>query len=56
MLALEARGLEKRFAELVAVDGISLDVPLGGCFGFLGPNGQDDDDQDDHMRLAADRR
>jgi lipooligosaccharide transport system ATP-binding protein len=39
MLAVEARGLEKRFATTVAVDGIDLDISVGGCFGFLGPNG-----------------
>jgi lipooligosaccharide transport system ATP-binding protein len=39
MLAVEARGLEKRFATTVAVDGIDLEIPVGGCFGFLGPNG-----------------
>jgi lipooligosaccharide transport system ATP-binding protein len=39
MLAVEARGLEKRFDETVAVDGIDLDIRVGGCFGFLGPNG-----------------
>jgi lipooligosaccharide transport system ATP-binding protein len=39
MLAVEARGLEKQFATTVAVDGIDLEIPVGGCFGFLGPNG-----------------
>jgi lipooligosaccharide transport system ATP-binding protein len=39
MLAVEARGLEKRFQTTVAVDGIELAIPVGGCFGFLGPNG-----------------
>jgi lipooligosaccharide transport system ATP-binding protein len=39
MLAVEARGLEKRFQTTVAVDGIELAIHVGGCFGFLGPNG-----------------
>jgi lipooligosaccharide transport system ATP-binding protein len=39
MLAVEARGLTKRFEETVAVDGVDLGIPVGGCFGFLGPNG-----------------
>src|SRR4029453_16370902 len=39
MLAVEARGLEKRFQTTVAVDGIELEIPVGGCFGFLGPKG-----------------
>jgi lipooligosaccharide transport system ATP-binding protein len=36
---IHARGLLKRFGELVAVDGIDLDVRRGEAFGFLGPNG-----------------
>jgi ABC-type multidrug transport system ATPase subunit len=38
-LAVEARGLVKRSGEKTAVDGIDLDVPIGGWFRFLGPNG-----------------
>jgi len=36
---VRARGLEKRFDDLVAVDGIDFDVQKGEAFGFLGPNG-----------------
>jgi lipooligosaccharide transport system ATP-binding protein len=36
---VQARGLEKRFGALAAVDGIDFDVPRGEAFGFLGPNG-----------------
>jgi lipooligosaccharide transport system ATP-binding protein len=36
---IHARGLVKRFGDLVAVDGIDLDVRKGEAFGFLGPNG-----------------
>src|SRR3954469_11249059 len=36
---IETRGLVKSFAEARAVDGIDLDVPSGGVYGFLGPNG-----------------
>ncbi len=36
---VHARGLVKRFGELVAVDGIDFDVQRGEAFGFLGPNG-----------------
>src|SRR6202522_2819990 len=33
------RGLRKSFADVVAVDGLDLDVMAGECFGLLGPNG-----------------
>ncbi|TME14938.1 MAG: ABC transporter ATP-binding protein [Chloroflexi bacterium] len=36
---ISARGLTKRFGDLVAVDGIDFDVAKGEAFGFLGPNG-----------------
>src|SRR5437867_10899689 len=36
---VHARGLLKRFGELVAVDGVDFDVYPGEAFGFLGPNG-----------------
>jgi len=36
---ISARSLVKRFGELVAVDGIDVDVYPGEAFGFLGPNG-----------------
>jgi ABC-2 type transport system ATP-binding protein len=38
-LAIEARGLSKRFGHQLAVDSIDLAVPRGSVFGFLGPNG-----------------
>jgi lipooligosaccharide transport system ATP-binding protein len=34
-----ARGLEKRFGQLTAVDAIDFEVQRGETFGFLGPNG-----------------
>src|SRR6266487_3055659 len=37
--AVSIRGLVKRYGEVVAVDGIDLDVRPGETFGFLGPNG-----------------
>ncbi len=36
---VEARGLVKRYGELVAVDGVDLTVGRGDVFGYLGPNG-----------------
>jgi len=36
---ITARSLVKRFGDLVAVDGIDVDVAPGEAFGFLGPNG-----------------
>jgi ABC-2 type transport system ATP-binding protein len=38
-IALSCEGLVKRYDEVVAVDGLSLDVARGECFGLLGPNG-----------------
>jgi ABC-2 type transport system ATP-binding protein len=38
-LALETVGLTKIFGDHRAVDGLSLAVPRGSVFGFLGPNG-----------------
>ena len=37
--AISLRGVVKRFGEIVAVDGLDLEVPPGVCFGLLGPNG-----------------
>ena len=38
-LAIEARGLVKRFDGMTAVDGVDLAVPEGAIYGVLGPNG-----------------
>ena len=38
-LAIETRGLSKKFGRHAAVDNIDLRVPHGAVFGFLGPNG-----------------
>ncbi|MFM5924777.1 MAG: ABC transporter ATP-binding protein [Novosphingobium sp.] len=38
-LAIEARGLVKRFDDFTAVDGVDLSVPEGAIYGILGPNG-----------------
>ena len=37
--AVRCRGLAKRYADVIAVDGLDLDVHRGECFGLLGPNG-----------------
>jgi ABC-2 type transport system ATP-binding protein len=37
--ALLLRGLRKAFVDVVAVDGLDLEVTRGECFGLLGPNG-----------------
>jgi len=39
VLAIEARGLVKRFDGFTAVDGVDLSVPAGAIYGVLGPNG-----------------
>jgi ABC-type multidrug transport system ATPase subunit len=36
---IETTALTKRYGEVVAVDALTLKVPRGGVFGFLGPNG-----------------
>lgn len=38
-LAIEAKGLVKRFDGTIAVDGVDLEVPEGAIYGILGPNG-----------------
>ncbi|KLE34245.1 ABC transporter ATP-binding protein [Aurantiacibacter luteus] len=38
-LAVEARGLVKRFDQTLAVDGVDLAIPEGSIYGVLGPNG-----------------
>jgi len=38
-LAVSVRGLRKRYADVVAVDGLDLEIAAGECFGLLGPNG-----------------
>lgn len=39
VLAIEARGLVKRFEGTLAVDGVDISVPAGAIYGVLGPNG-----------------
>ena len=36
---IAARGVSRRFGNLIAVDGVDLEVRRGEVFGFLGPNG-----------------
>ena len=38
-VAFQCIGLRKRYGDVVAVDGLSLAVWRGECFGLLGPNG-----------------
>ena len=38
-LAISLRGIVKHYGEIVAVDGLDLDLPAGTCVGLLGPNG-----------------
>jgi ABC-2 type transport system ATP-binding protein len=37
--AIRARGLSKRFGDLIAVNEVDLSVPRANVYGFLGPNG-----------------
>jgi ABC-2 type transport system ATP-binding protein len=36
---LQCRGLRKRFGDLLAVDGVSIEIAAGETYGLLGPNG-----------------
>ena len=36
---ISVRGLTKRYGDVVAVDGIDLDIPAGEFFTMLGPSG-----------------
>ena len=36
---IETRALTKKFGPVLAVDGLSLQVPRGRVYGLLGPNG-----------------
>jgi ABC-2 type transport system ATP-binding protein len=38
-VAVHCAGLTKRYGQVLALDGLDLDVPRGSIFGFLGPNG-----------------
>jgi ABC-2 type transport system ATP-binding protein len=38
-LAIDARGVRKRFGKVIALDGIDLRVAAGTVYGLLGPNG-----------------
>lgn len=38
-LAIEAKGLVKRFDGVAAVNGVDISVPQGAIYGILGPNG-----------------
>jgi ABC-2 type transport system ATP-binding protein len=39
MVAIDVRGLVKRFGDFTAVKGVSFAVEEGEVFGLLGPNG-----------------
>jgi ABC-2 type transport system ATP-binding protein len=39
MSAIEIRDVTKQFGAVTAVNGLSLDVPDGSIYGFIGPNG-----------------
>ena len=37
--AIETEGLTRRFGDFVAVDNVTLKIPKGQLYGFLGLNG-----------------
>jgi ABC-2 type transport system ATP-binding protein len=38
-VAVRCQGLKKSYGDVIAVDGLDLEVHVGECFGLLGPNG-----------------
>ena len=38
-IAIQANNLVKKYGEVIALDGLSLEVEQGTVFGLLGPNG-----------------
>src|SRR5918992_5371223 len=38
-VAVQVRNLRKAYQDVVAVDGLDLEIHAGECFGLLGPNG-----------------
>ena len=38
-VAVRLAGVTKTYGEHTAVDDVSIDVPAGSCYGFIGPNG-----------------
>src|SRR5262249_47773613 len=38
-MIIHTSGLTRRYKDFLAVDGLDLQVPQGGVYGFLGPNG-----------------
>ena len=53
---ISVRGLTKRYGDVVAVDGIDLDIPAGEFFTMLGPSGSGQDDDAAHDRGLRDAR
>ena len=51
-----SRRCVKRYGGHVALDGVTLRVPAGTVYGFLGPNGAGQDDDDADPARAAPRR
>ena len=39
MQAVEIESATKRFGDVIAVDDLSLSIPEGAIYGFIGPNG-----------------
>ncbi|MBU2427015.1 MAG: ABC transporter ATP-binding protein, partial [Gammaproteobacteria bacterium] len=38
-LAIDAKGMSRRFGDYMAVNQLDLQIPVGCIYGFLGPNG-----------------
>ena len=50
MIAIETRGLTRRYGKLTAVENLSLQIKSGSLFGLIGPNGSGKSNIADSLR------
>ena len=52
-MIIQTINLTKRYGKLVALNNLHLNIEEGECFGYIGPNGCGQDDDDPHPGHAA---